>query len=57
MGVNVNEIASAVGLGWNLNAGGLSLTQEVRGYDDFNGAKDVPEINDPRDFLKQMYSP
>lgn len=52
MGVNVNEIASAVGLGWNLNVGGLSLTQEVRGYDDFNGAKDVTEINDPRDFFE-----
>lgn len=57
MGVNVNEIASAVGLGWNLNAGGLSLTQEVRGYDDFNGAKDVPEINDPRDFFEANVQP
>lgn len=33
-GIKVSEEASIVGLGWNLNTGGL-ITRAIRGYDDF----------------------
>lgn len=42
MGINVNEISGSVGIGWNINLGGVSFSQEVRGYDDFTSIKITP---------------
>ncbi len=40
-GVKLNQLASRVGLGWDLQAGGV-IQREVRGYpDDFKGSKDA----------------
>lgn len=42
MGINVHEISGSVGIGWNLNIGGISFSQEVRGFDDFTSIKLTP---------------
>lgn len=56
MGVNINEIASPVGLGWNLNLGGVNFSQEVRGYDDFTSTH-ITNLNSPMDFYSTETSP
>lgn len=44
-GVKVDQEASSVGLGWNLQAGGV-ITQDIRGYDDFDTRYPFPSSND-----------
>lgn len=54
-GIKVNQEASWVGLGWNLQAGGM-ISRSIRGKDDFHGfLKDTTPVPDaaniPNDFL------
>jgi YD repeat-containing protein len=46
-GVKVAEMASSVGLGWSLNAGGM-ITKNIKGIDDFQRAV---KANDPSPYM------
>ncbi|WP_313255194.1 hypothetical protein, partial [Empedobacter sp.] len=48
-GIKVDEIASNIGLGWSLNIGSISLSQEIRGNDDLLSTK-LKNIQDPNLF-------
>ncbi len=48
-GIKVNEVASAVGLGWALNAGGM-ITHIVVGKSDFAGGQRFPNCMFPQDY-------
>lgn len=42
-GIKVSQESSAVGLGWNLNTGGI-ITQEIKGFDDFDARYPQPAV-------------
>jgi hypothetical protein len=46
-GIRVEQEASAVGLGWSLNAGG-AITRTIRDKDDYLASKKYHEINGPQ---------
>lgn len=52
-GIKVSQEASSVGLGWNLNAGGV-ITQEIKGFDDFDTRYPYPVVGN--DVFWQMNS-
>lgn len=51
-GIRVNQIASNIGLGWSLNAGGV-INAEIIGHSDMSGGKRV--IHDAADFSNKNY--
>lgn len=52
-GIKLDEISSEVGLGWNLNIGGINLSQEVRGMNDIFSIK--VNIENPDNFVNNIW--
>ena len=49
-GVKIDDVASWVGLGWSLNAGGL-ISRTMRGIDDFHGTGGFQKVAPDLDFI------
>src|SRR5690606_35323374 len=49
-GITVDELSGSVGIGWALNIGGISFSEEVRGERDLDGAITKLDHFDPESF-------
>lgn len=56
-GIKVDEISSNIGLGWSLNLGGISLSQEIRGKMDDQNSNGGVTLDDPENFETEINYP